>query len=51
MLDDYVANLDPQTRAAGEKAAKPWLDELKAPGSAMLAPLPAMPTASTTPAK
>ncbi len=28
-LDDFVNNLDAATRAAGEKAAKPWLDALK----------------------
>ena len=31
MLDDFVNKLDPETRAAGEKAAKPWLDALKPP--------------------
>jgi hypothetical protein len=31
MLDDFVAKLDAGTRAAGEKAAKPWLDALKPP--------------------
>jgi uncharacterized protein len=29
-LDDFVNKLDPDNRAAGEKAAKPWLDALKA---------------------
>src|SRR5690242_2025520 len=29
-LDDFVNKLDPQTRAAGEKAAKPWLDAIEA---------------------
>ena len=29
LLDDFVNSLDPETRAAGEKAAKPWLDALK----------------------
>jgi TPR repeat protein len=29
-LDDYVDKLDPTTRAAGEKAAKTWLDAQKA---------------------
>jgi hypothetical protein len=29
-LDDVVNKLDPQTRAAGEKAAKPWLDAIEA---------------------
>jgi TPR repeat protein len=28
-LDDFVAKLDPDKRAAGEAAAKKWLDELK----------------------
>ncbi len=28
-LDDFVNNLDPEKRAAGEKAAKAWLDALK----------------------
>ena len=32
-LDDYVRTLDPETRAAGEKAAKPWLDAIKKPPS------------------
>ena len=30
-LDDFVNKLDPATRAAGEKAAKTWLDALKPP--------------------
>jgi uncharacterized protein len=30
-LDDFVGKLDPDTRAAGEKAAKAWLDALKEP--------------------
>jgi hypothetical protein len=29
-LDAYMDKLDPDTRAAGEKAAKPWLDAMKA---------------------
>jgi hypothetical protein len=29
-LDDVVNKLDPQTRAAAEKAAKPWLDAIEA---------------------
>ena len=33
LLDDFVNNLDATTRAAGEKAAKPWLDTLKKPPS------------------
>jgi TPR repeat protein len=28
-LDEFVNNLDAETRAAGEKAAKPWLDVIK----------------------
>ena len=28
-LDDFVNKLDADTRAAGEKAAKPWLDAIK----------------------
>jgi TPR repeat protein len=31
LLDDFVNGLDPDTRAAGEKAAKPWLDALHKP--------------------
>ncbi len=33
LLDEYVGKLDPDTRAAGEKLAKPWLDALKKPPS------------------
>ena len=33
MLDDYVNSLDAKTRAAGEAAAKPWIDALKKPPS------------------
>jgi TPR repeat protein len=33
LLDDFVNGLDADTRAAGEKAAKPWLDALKKPKS------------------
>jgi TPR repeat protein len=33
MLDDFVNKLDANTRAAGEKAAKPWLDVIKRPRS------------------
>ena len=29
VLDDFVDKLDPEQRAAGEKAAKTWLDALK----------------------
>jgi uncharacterized protein len=32
-LDQFVNHLDAETRAAGEKAAKPWLDVLKRPRS------------------
>ena len=31
VLDDYVARLDADTRAAAEKAAKPWIDAIKKP--------------------
>jgi hypothetical protein len=30
-LDDYVTKLDADSRAAGEKEAKAWLDALKHP--------------------
>ena len=30
-LDEFVGKLDPESRAAGEKAAKAWLDALKEP--------------------
>ena len=30
-LDDFVAKLDPEKRAAGEAAAKKWIDALKGP--------------------
>ena len=30
-LDDFVSKLDPEKRAAGEAAAKKWLDALKGP--------------------
>jgi hypothetical protein len=33
MLDEFVSKLDADTRAAGEKAAKPWLDAIKKPPS------------------
>jgi hypothetical protein len=33
VLDDFVNKLDPETRAAGEKAAKSWVDALKPPRS------------------
>jgi hypothetical protein len=29
-LDAFVDKLDPDTRAAGEKAAQPWIDAIKA---------------------
>jgi uncharacterized protein len=29
-LDDIISKLDPQTRAKGEKAAKPWLEAMEA---------------------
>ena len=41
-LDDVVNKLDPQTRAAAEKAAKPWLDEIAAARQAQAA-APAQP--------
>jgi hypothetical protein len=28
-LDDIINKLDPQARAAGEKAAKPWLEQME----------------------
>jgi hypothetical protein len=31
LLDDFVNSFDAETRAAGEKAAKPWLDALRKP--------------------
>jgi hypothetical protein len=31
MFDDYVKTLNADTRAAGEKAAKPWVDAIKKP--------------------
>jgi uncharacterized protein len=31
-LDDFVDRLDAETRAAGERAAKPWLDVMQKPG-------------------
>ena len=39
-LDDLVNQLDPQTRAAAEKAAKPWLDEIAAARQAQAAQQP-----------
>ncbi len=35
-LDDFVDKLDPATRAAGEKAAKPWIDAIKAAQQAQM---------------
>jgi hypothetical protein len=29
-LEDYMGKLDASTRTAGEKAAKPWVDAIKA---------------------
>src|SRR6516162_8675253 len=49
-LDDVVNELDPQTRAAGEKAAKPWLDAIEAMRKAQAAAQQAQPT-QATPAK
>ena len=49
-LDDVVNKLDPQTRAAGEKAAKPWLDAIDARRKAQAAAQQAQPT-QATPAK
>jgi TPR repeat protein len=48
-LDDVVNKLDPQTRAAGEKAAKPWLDAIEAMRQAQVTAQQAQPQA--TPAK
>jgi TPR repeat protein len=36
-LDDVINKLDPQTRAAGEKAAKPWLQAIEAARKAQAA--------------
>ena len=33
LLDDYVNNLDADSRAGGEKAAKVWLDAMSKPGA------------------
>ena len=49
-LDDVINKLDPQTRAAGEKAAKPWLDTIEAIRKAQAAAQPALPV-QATPAK
>jgi TPR repeat protein len=48
-LDDVVNKLDAQTRAAGEKAAKPWLDAMEAARKAQAAQQAQPPQA--TPAK
>ncbi len=45
-LDDVVNKLDPQTRAAAEKAAKPWLDEIAAARQAQAAQQPQPPQAA-----
>ena len=37
MLDEFVSKLDADTRAAAEKAAKPWLDAIKAAQTAQQA--------------
>ena len=49
-LDDVVNKFDPQTRAAGEKAAKPWLDAIEAVRKAQTAAQQAQPT-QAAPAK
>jgi len=49
-LDDLINKLDPQTRAAGEKAAKPWLDAIEAARKAQVAAQQAQPS-QTKPAK
>jgi TPR repeat protein len=49
-LDDVVNKLDQQTRAAGEKAAKPWLDAIEAMRKAQTAAQQAQPP-QATPAK
>jgi uncharacterized protein len=49
-LDDVVNKLDPQTRAAGEKAAKPWLDAIAAIRKAQAAAQQTQ-QSSATPAK
>jgi hypothetical protein len=49
-LDDVINKLDPQTRAAGEKAAKPWLDAIEAARKAQAAAQPS-PATPATPAK
>jgi len=49
-LDDVVNKLDPQTRAAGEQAAKPWLDAIEAARKARAAAQQRQ-QSSATPAK
>jgi hypothetical protein len=49
-LDDVINKLDPQTRTAGEKAAKPWLDAIEAVRKAQAAAQQAQPS-QATPAK
>jgi TPR repeat protein len=46
-LDDVINKLDPQTRAAAEKAAKPWLDAIEAMRKAQAAAQQAQPTQAT----
>jgi len=49
-LDDVVNKLDAQTRAAGEKAAKPWLDVIEAARKAQATAQQTQPS-QATPAK
>src|SRR6516225_1033383 len=48
-LDNIVNKLDPQTRAAGEKAAKPWLDAMEAAQKAQSAEQAQAPAAGPAP--
>jgi TPR repeat protein len=48
-LDNIVNKLDPQTRAAGEKAAKPWLDAMEAAQKAQAAEQAQAPVAGPAP--
>src|SRR5215467_4307420 len=48
-LDNIVNKLDPQTRAAGEKAAKPWLDAMEAARTAQAAEQAQAPAAGPAP--
>jgi TPR repeat protein len=50
-LDGVIDKLDPQTRAAGEKAAKPWLDAIEAARKAQTAAAPPAQAPQATPAK